>query len=481
MLAKSEIVRRSVVPGAISNPDQVAELVTTQPIYAGEQVSTRRFSTPSQRGIKAQLTGVQRAIELPGDQHQLLAGTLKAGDKVDVVATFEVGGTNGADVTRIVLRDIEVLRAPSAAARASKIRRPPKRRRASPPCSRPRTRRCRSCLGVLHAEQWHLELRPGIDAADSPENVESWYSVLREGVRQKQLNDAGVDQIPAVGEEPTMNNESIRIYVTGSCEGLDNLRDQLANHPGSGLRRLERERRRGDGRPRRRPPARGRPRHPLDVVPGRRGRRDPRAHALADRDHRLRRVVGPARGGARRRGRRRRPAAAAADRERRLRPPQGGARRPPARRRGCGAGPSGSDRDRVLAEGRHGQDRHRDEPRRIVRQVRAEADASPRPRPAVRRRRDHARDRAGEDDLRPGRRAGRARLREARGLHRPSTRAGSTSCRRRCARRTPSWSPSRSWPACSRWRGSRTTSSSSTPRRSSTGRCWRPSTGPTSC
>jgi hypothetical protein len=49
------------------------------------------------------------------------------------------------------------------------------------------------------AEHWHLELRPGIDAADSPENVESWYSVLREGVRQKQLNDAGVDQIPAVG------------------------------------------------------------------------------------------------------------------------------------------------------------------------------------------------------------------------------------------------------------------------------------------
>src|SRR5215204_7339792 len=28
-----------------------------------------------------------------------------------------------------------------------------------------------------------------------------------------------------------MNSESIRIYVTGSCEGLDNLRDQLANHP----------------------------------------------------------------------------------------------------------------------------------------------------------------------------------------------------------------------------------------------------------
>ena len=71
MLEKSEIVRRSVVPGAISNPDQVAELVTTQPIFAGEQVSTRRFSTPSQRGIKAQLTGVQRAIQVDGNEHQL--------------------------------------------------------------------------------------------------------------------------------------------------------------------------------------------------------------------------------------------------------------------------------------------------------------------------------------------------------------------------------------------------------------------------
>ena len=98
MLGKSEIVRRSVVPGAISNPDQVAELVTSQPIYAGEQISTRRFSTPSQRGIKAQLTGVQRAIEIPGDQHQLLVGTLKAGDKVDLVATFGAGGSNGPNV-----------------------------------------------------------------------------------------------------------------------------------------------------------------------------------------------------------------------------------------------------------------------------------------------------------------------------------------------------------------------------------------------
>ena len=51
------------------------------------------------------------------------------------------------------------------------------------------------------AEEWHLELRPATDAADSPENVESWYSLLREGVNRKQLDEAGAEGVPAIGEE----------------------------------------------------------------------------------------------------------------------------------------------------------------------------------------------------------------------------------------------------------------------------------------
>ena len=198
LLEKSEIVRRSVVPGTISNPDQVAELITSQPIYAGEQVSTRRFSTPSQRGIKAQLTGVQRAIAIPGDQHQLLAGTLIAGDKVDVVATFAVGGTSGPTVSRIILRDIQVLRAPAGTGTSEKIT--SSQDGGFAVMLKVTDTQVQKLAWVFTtAEHWHLELRPGIDAADSPENVESWYSVLREGVRQKQLDDAGVAHIQAVG------------------------------------------------------------------------------------------------------------------------------------------------------------------------------------------------------------------------------------------------------------------------------------------
>lgn len=199
MLAKSEIVRRSVVPGAISSPEQIAGLVATQPIYAGEQVSTRRFTAPSQRGIQAQLTGLQRAIVIPGDEHQLLAGTLRSGDKVDVVATFGVGGTSGLPVTRIVLRDIEVLRAPGGGGGdSSKISQGGDSLAVMLKVTDTQVQKLHWVFTA--ATKWHLELRPGTEAADSPENVESWYSVLREGVRQKQLNEAGVDTIPAIGE-----------------------------------------------------------------------------------------------------------------------------------------------------------------------------------------------------------------------------------------------------------------------------------------
>jgi len=200
LLKKSEVVRRNVVPGAISKPDQVAELVVTQPIYAGEQVSTRRFASPSQRGIRAQLTGVQRAISIPGDEHQLLAGTLAPGDKVDLVATFAVPEGSQQHVTRIVLRDIDVLRAPNTAAASSKIT-----SGGQDGAFAAMLRVTDTQVQKLHwvftaAEEWHLELRPATEAADSPENVESWYSVLREGVREKQLTEAGVQGIPAIGE-----------------------------------------------------------------------------------------------------------------------------------------------------------------------------------------------------------------------------------------------------------------------------------------
>jgi pilus assembly protein CpaB len=120
MLKEQTVPRKSVVAGAISTPDQLAAYVATQDVYEGEQVSTRRFSPPTEQGIRAQLKGTQRAYQLEGDTHQLLAGTLKAGDYVDVVGTWEapVRGTNGGVgafvVSRVILRNLKVLTPPEA-------------------------------------------------------------------------------------------------------------------------------------------------------------------------------------------------------------------------------------------------------------------------------------------------------------------------------------------------------------------------------
>ena len=185
MLEKTEIVRRNVVPGAISDPKQVEDLVATQTVFAGEQVSTRRFSSPSERGIAAQLTGVQRAISVPGDQYQLLAGVVKAGDRVDVVANWAFPEGSEFHYSRIILRDIEVLRAPVGGAASDKL-------------GASRTGSHSAILKVSDAQvqklywamkngEWHLQLRPPVKAADSPENVESSAALLREGVRDGEL------------------------------------------------------------------------------------------------------------------------------------------------------------------------------------------------------------------------------------------------------------------------------------------------------
>jgi pilus assembly protein CpaB len=199
MLKKAEIVRRSVVPGSISNPDQLSGLVATEQIYAGEQITSRRFAAPSERGIHAQLTGPQRGIAVAGDKQQLLAGVLRDGDRVDLVGTFPVPEGSQIHFSRIVLRDVEVLRAPAGGGGTAESITTDDGYAVILKVTDTQVQKLHWIYSS--AKEWHLELRPPTDAADSPENLESWYSILREGVNRKQLDESGADGIPAIGEE----------------------------------------------------------------------------------------------------------------------------------------------------------------------------------------------------------------------------------------------------------------------------------------
>jgi pilus assembly protein CpaB len=190
LTTKQDVARRNVVPGAISDPTQVANQIILQPIYAGEQLTARRFGTRQQLGVRAQLKGTLRAIVLPGTSEQLLAGTLRAGDRVDLVGDYKFGNDHFA---RVVVRDLLVLKAPQGPGSGGKI-----------------TSSVDGDVSVMLAardlqlskveyltapdrdEKWILALRAPVKAADSPNNIETLLTAMHDGVTQAEINRAGL-------------------------------------------------------------------------------------------------------------------------------------------------------------------------------------------------------------------------------------------------------------------------------------------------
>jgi Flp pilus assembly protein CpaB len=184
-LTSSEVERGQVAPGALLEPADVATKLVAEAIYKGEQVSTLRFKSEAEKGIRAQLTGNLRAVQVPGNEHQLLAGTLQSGDRVDIVGTWNVPENETNHVSRTILRDILVLEAAVKADVQTKI-------------TEDADKGLSVKLALTDAQEqklfwmasngaWTLTLRPPKDATDSPEAAESWWTLLTDGVKAEQI------------------------------------------------------------------------------------------------------------------------------------------------------------------------------------------------------------------------------------------------------------------------------------------------------
>jgi Flp pilus assembly protein CpaB len=190
MLVRKTIPRTALVPGAISSPDQIARLVSTQDVMVGEQVTKTRFGGANELGVRAKLKGTLRALQIAADPNQILAGTLRAGDHVDLVGNMKVESNTCASqrhYDRVVLRDLLVLRAPAPA----DIKQ----------ADLSSTQHYNVMLAVTDSQAsklmfvvknadpnaspdggWALQLRPVTNAADSPENIESISTILLDGL-----------------------------------------------------------------------------------------------------------------------------------------------------------------------------------------------------------------------------------------------------------------------------------------------------------
>jgi pilus assembly protein CpaB len=116
LIASQQLVQRTTVKnsqvqaGAIADPGVLHGQVALGNIYPGQQLTRAEFTL--QATISSDLTGDQRAVAVPVDAAHGLVGFLRAGDHVDVLASYSGGGGNHNLST--LLQDIYVLSAPAA-------------------------------------------------------------------------------------------------------------------------------------------------------------------------------------------------------------------------------------------------------------------------------------------------------------------------------------------------------------------------------
>ena len=191
-LESTEVAKSAVTPGAIVQPEDLAGKVSAETIYAGEQVSLLRFSTEEAQGIRAQISGNLRAIQIPGDANQLLVGTLKAGDHVDIVGAWDSGGSGGEGnkISRIVLRDILVIEAPEASTETKRVTQESGDQAVKLAVT---DAQAQKLFWIFTNGDWSLSLRPTTDAADSPEGFEWSGTVLADGLTRVQLRRLLID------------------------------------------------------------------------------------------------------------------------------------------------------------------------------------------------------------------------------------------------------------------------------------------------
>ena len=188
-----EVAKDASAPGAIVRPEDLEGKVSTEQIYANEQVSLLRFANPTEQGVRAKLSGTLRAVQVPGDEHQLLAGTLKDGDRVDLVANLEYklanfgsrGGAQDGAATRTVLRDVLVIQATVTSDNSKRLSANSGNKFVLLALTDAQSQKL---FFVMKNGEWTLQLRPVKDPADSPESIETMTTVLADGLSKSQLD-----------------------------------------------------------------------------------------------------------------------------------------------------------------------------------------------------------------------------------------------------------------------------------------------------
>jgi len=188
-LKSQTVPRRAVVPGSVTSAAPLTSKITATEIYKGQQVTLRQFVPVTQGGVFAKFSGNQRLLIVPGDQNQLLAGTLADGDHVDVVVTAKYHfGSLARASSRVALRNLLVLEAPHGAPKDASIG-------AAPMVTAKliMTDAQAQTMGwAMKQGTWFFALRPTNKPRNSAPSIENVFTILGRGLPNADRQVAGV-------------------------------------------------------------------------------------------------------------------------------------------------------------------------------------------------------------------------------------------------------------------------------------------------
>ena len=112
LFAPSTLTEDKAQDGAVADASALAGKVAVHDIYPGQQLAAKDFEAGGD-AVRGRLTGTQRAVSIPVDSSHGLVGTVRSGDRVDVLASFTSSGNSAARaVIRPLAQNVLVLHAP---------------------------------------------------------------------------------------------------------------------------------------------------------------------------------------------------------------------------------------------------------------------------------------------------------------------------------------------------------------------------------
>ncbi|MHB0977401.1 MAG: Flp pilus assembly protein CpaB [Candidatus Aquicultorales bacterium] len=113
-IAVVKVPKQYVADDALISTQGVERSILAVGLAKGEQITAGKFKNQSETGLAFKVPEGMVAVSIAIDEMTGVGGQLRAGDEVDVFATFSPG-PDGQDMTKIMLQKIGVLSAPEPA------------------------------------------------------------------------------------------------------------------------------------------------------------------------------------------------------------------------------------------------------------------------------------------------------------------------------------------------------------------------------